>query len=229
MLAGPPEFDYDRLAHPPATFRQEKLKGEVRLPAARRYIVERGLNESFGPAGGEVGLIVQGGLHNNLVRALQTLGLANALGDTGIPTLVLNVVHPLVPDEITRFCAGKRAVLDVFPELENFSAPKVVIWAGVDEMEVEPRVAVSFVADNFGPARGEFSADRPSRTTPLQTALPWRRQRLQLPTHPELAARSWHPGRHSAAKRPASTQIRDRKSTRLNSSHMSESRMPSSA
>ena len=36
-LDGPPkEFIYDRLAHPPATFRQEKLKSEVRLPAARK-------------------------------------------------------------------------------------------------------------------------------------------------------------------------------------------------
>ena len=47
-LDGPPkEFIYDRLAHPPATFRQEKLKSDVRLPAARRFIAraqaERGL------------------------------------------------------------------------------------------------------------------------------------------------------------------------------------------
>ena len=34
-----------RLAHPPVTFRHEKLKGEERIPAARRYIVEHGLNE----------------------------------------------------------------------------------------------------------------------------------------------------------------------------------------
>ena len=33
-LAGPPVFNYERLAHPPATFRQEKLKTDVRLPAA---------------------------------------------------------------------------------------------------------------------------------------------------------------------------------------------------
>ena len=32
------EFNYDRLSHPPATFRQEKLKTEVRLPAARRFV-----------------------------------------------------------------------------------------------------------------------------------------------------------------------------------------------
>ena len=47
-LDGPPkEFIYDRLAHPPATFRQEKLKSDVRLPAARRYIAEHRLNEVF--------------------------------------------------------------------------------------------------------------------------------------------------------------------------------------
>ena len=35
LLAGPPEFNYDRLSHPPATFKQEKLKSDVRMPAAR--------------------------------------------------------------------------------------------------------------------------------------------------------------------------------------------------
>ena len=39
-------FDYMRLAHPPVTFRHEKLKGDERMPAARRYIVEHGLNET---------------------------------------------------------------------------------------------------------------------------------------------------------------------------------------
>jgi indolepyruvate ferredoxin oxidoreductase alpha subunit len=36
----PAGFDYARLAHPPVTFRHEKLKYEERIPAARRYIVE---------------------------------------------------------------------------------------------------------------------------------------------------------------------------------------------
>ena len=35
LLAGPPEFNYDRLSHPPATFKQEKLKSDVRMPTAR--------------------------------------------------------------------------------------------------------------------------------------------------------------------------------------------------
>jgi indolepyruvate ferredoxin oxidoreductase alpha subunit len=107
-------FSYDRLSHPPATFRHEKLKYEVRMPAARQFIEDQGLNEVFdGQHGqhGHVGLIVQGGLYNTTVRALQQMGLADGVGNTDVPMLVLNVVYPLVPGQIERFCAGKRAVL----------------------------------------------------------------------------------------------------------------------
>jgi indolepyruvate ferredoxin oxidoreductase alpha subunit len=107
-------FSYDRLSHPPATFRHEKLKYEVRMPAARQFIEDQGLNELFdGQHGqhGHVGLIVQGGLYNTTVRALQQMGLADGVGNTDVPMLVLNVVYPLVPGQIERFCAGKRAVL----------------------------------------------------------------------------------------------------------------------
>jgi indolepyruvate ferredoxin oxidoreductase alpha subunit len=45
LMMEPAAFDYARLAHPPVTFRHEKLKYEDRIPAARRYIVEHGLNE----------------------------------------------------------------------------------------------------------------------------------------------------------------------------------------
>jgi len=99
-LDGPPkEFIYDRLAHPPATFRQEKLKAEVRLPAARRFIVEKKLNETFEGEEKQLGIIVQGGLYNGLMLALKTLGLA------------LNVVYPLVPEEMIAFCSDKKAVV----------------------------------------------------------------------------------------------------------------------
>lgn len=106
-------FSYDRLAHPPATFRHEKLKYEVRMPAARRYIEEAGLNEWIDGIHDRVGLIVQGGLYNATIRALQQAGLADPQGSTSIPMLVLNVVYPLVPSQIERFCAGKAAVLVV--------------------------------------------------------------------------------------------------------------------
>src|SRR5688572_7550188 len=76
-LDGPPkEFIYDRLAHPPATFRQEKLKNDVRLPAARKFIAEHQLNELF-PGTENFAIVLQGGLYNGLMRALRTLGIAD--------------------------------------------------------------------------------------------------------------------------------------------------------
>lgn len=106
-------FSYDRLSHPPATFRHEKLKYDVRMPAARKFIEEEGLNEFFDGQHDGVGLIVQGGLYNTTIRALQQAGLADSAGKTQIPLMVLNVVYPLVPGQIERFCAGKRAVMVV--------------------------------------------------------------------------------------------------------------------
>jgi len=114
LMAEPAKFDYMRLAHPPVTFKQEKRKLEERLPAAREYIVKHGLNElMLGHKHADLGLIVQGGLYNSLLRSLQLLGLANAYGECDIPMLVLNVTYPLVPDQVADFCQGKRAVLVV--------------------------------------------------------------------------------------------------------------------
>ncbi len=113
LMQEPAKFDYARLAHPPVTFRHEKLKGEARIPAARRYIAEHGLNELFAGRRDDVGLIVQGGLYNSLIRALQQFGMADAFGESEVPIFVLNVTFPLVPEEIAKFCIGKRAVLIV--------------------------------------------------------------------------------------------------------------------
>jgi indolepyruvate ferredoxin oxidoreductase alpha subunit len=111
LLQEPAAFDYDRLAHPPVTFRHEKLKVEQRIPAARAYIREHRLNELFAGKHSDLGIIVQGGLYNTLIRTLQQFGLADAFGQCDIPLLVLNVTYPLVPEELTDFCVGKRAVL----------------------------------------------------------------------------------------------------------------------
>jgi indolepyruvate ferredoxin oxidoreductase alpha subunit len=113
LMEHPAAFDYMRLAHPPVTFRHEKLKHEQRLPAARRYILEHQLNELFAGEQGDAGIIVQGGIYNALVRSLQQLGLADAFGESKIPLLVLNVTYPLVPEQVADFCVGKRAVLVV--------------------------------------------------------------------------------------------------------------------
>ncbi len=111
LIEEPASFNYMSLAHPPVTFRHEKLKGEERLPAARKYILDNQLNEFFDGKHADLGIIVQGGLYNTLIRALQQFGLADAFGQTDIPLMVLNVTYPLVPQQLGEFCIGKRAVL----------------------------------------------------------------------------------------------------------------------
>ena len=54
-----------------------------------------------------------GGLTNSVLRALARLGLADLFGVSRVPIHVLNVVYPLVPEEMRDFCTGKRAVLVV--------------------------------------------------------------------------------------------------------------------
>jgi indolepyruvate ferredoxin oxidoreductase alpha subunit len=111
VMEAPAAFDYGRLAHPPVTFRHEKVKVEERLPAARAAIVERGLNELFPGRRDDLGVIVQGGLYNSVVGALQRLQLSDAFGAGELPMLVLNVTYPLVPAQLRDFCLGKCAVL----------------------------------------------------------------------------------------------------------------------
>jgi indolepyruvate ferredoxin oxidoreductase, alpha subunit len=112
-LAGPPRFEYGRLAHPPVIFSQERLKIDERLPAAQRFIRERRLNETIAGDLAEIGIVVVGGLTNGVLRALARLDLADLYGATRIPIYVLNVAYPLVPEELREFCVGKRAVLVV--------------------------------------------------------------------------------------------------------------------
>ncbi|MBL27624.1 MAG: indolepyruvate ferredoxin oxidoreductase [Rhodospirillaceae bacterium] len=108
-----PDFDYSRICLPPATYAQEKHKIEHRLPAALKFIAEQGLNEVFDGEREDVGIIVQGGLYNTAVRALAELGFADFYGRSQIPIYVMNVAYPILPDEVSAFCAGKKAVLVV--------------------------------------------------------------------------------------------------------------------
>jgi indolepyruvate ferredoxin oxidoreductase alpha subunit len=115
----PAPHNFARLSHPPVTFVHEKLKVEQRMPVARDFIVREKLNEFFPGDLKDIGIIVQGGLYNGTLRALERLGLADMFGECRVPVLCLNVTYPLVPEEIRSFCAGKKAVLVVeegFPE-----------------------------------------------------------------------------------------------------------------
>ena len=106
-----PVRDTSRIVLPPANFLHEREKIEQRWPAALAFIRERRLNEFFPGSERDIGIVVQGGLYNNLVRGLRLLGLADDFGESRIPVYCLNVTYPLVDAEIVEFCSGKRAVL----------------------------------------------------------------------------------------------------------------------
>jgi indolepyruvate ferredoxin oxidoreductase alpha subunit len=108
-----PDFDYGRICLPPATYAQEKHKIDVRWPAAVAFIKERKFNETFPGDMSERGIICQGGMYNAVIRALQTLGLADIFGSSRVPIYCMNVTYPMIPDEIVGFCAGKKEVLVV--------------------------------------------------------------------------------------------------------------------
>ena len=74
--------DTNRIVLPPASYLHEQEKIEQRWPAAVEFIKERKLNEFFGRRSAEVGIIVQGGMYNGVMRALQQLGLADVYGET---------------------------------------------------------------------------------------------------------------------------------------------------
>jgi len=108
-----PIRDVNRIVLPPASFLHEKEKLERRMPAAVEFVKSRKLNETFGPAKGDVGIVMLGGMYNTTMRALQYLGLADAYGQSAAPLYVLNVAYPLIEDELIEFCRDKRAVLMV--------------------------------------------------------------------------------------------------------------------
>ena len=108
-----PRRDPGRIALPPATYLHEKEKIEKRWPAAVKYILDNQLNEITGGDLSDIGIIMQGGMYNSVLRVLELAGLADAFGTSRVPLYVLNVTYPLIDEEFTRFCADKRAVLIV--------------------------------------------------------------------------------------------------------------------
>src|SRR3954471_4868224 len=106
-----PVRDANRIVLPPASYLHEREKVEKRWPAAVRFIEQHKLNEFFGGDAGDIGIVMQGGMYNTALRALEVLGLADVFGDSRIPLYVLNVTYPLIDAEFVRFCAGKKAIL----------------------------------------------------------------------------------------------------------------------
>ncbi|RQH02782.1 indolepyruvate ferredoxin oxidoreductase subunit alpha [Paraburkholderia dinghuensis] len=115
-----PARDVNRIVLPPASFLHEREKIHERWPAAVKFIEERQLNEFFAADSRDIGIAVQGGSYNTVLRALERLGLADVYGESAIPLYVMNVAYPLIDSEWERFCAGKRAVLVIEEGQPNF-------------------------------------------------------------------------------------------------------------
>ena len=108
-----PRSDFNRVVLPPMSYAHEQDKVKNRWPAAEAFIRQRGLNEIFGPRDASLGIVVQGGMYNGLIRALQRLGLADIYGATDVPIYVLNVTYPLISSEFLDFAQGKEHLLIV--------------------------------------------------------------------------------------------------------------------
>jgi len=106
-----PLRDPNRVVLPPASYLHEREKVEKRWPAAVRFIAEHKLNEVFDGDAEDIGVVMQGGMYNTALRALEILGLADVFGNSRVPLYVLNVTYPLIDAELVRFCAGKKAIL----------------------------------------------------------------------------------------------------------------------
>ena len=115
-----PSFDFGRINLPPSTYAAEAQKYEQRIPAAQRYIRDRRLNEVVPGAEDEIGIIMQGGLYNTTLRALRLLGAADAYGASRVSLLLMNALHPIVPEEVLGFVRGKRQVLIVEEGMPNY-------------------------------------------------------------------------------------------------------------
>lgn len=130
-----PRSDYARVVLPPMSYLQEHDKIDNRWPTAQDYIRKHGLNELFGPQDAPIGIVMQGGMYNGVIRALQRLGLADIHGETEIPLYVLNVTYPLVNDEFLEFCEGKSSILVVEegqPEFIEQALGSMLYRAGSD-------------------------------------------------------------------------------------------------
>jgi indolepyruvate ferredoxin oxidoreductase alpha subunit len=130
-----PQRDTSRIVLPPASFVHEQEKVRDRWPAAVRYIESHGLNEFFADGSDDIGIVVQGGSYNTVIRVLERLGLADVYGNSQVPLYVMNVAYPVIDSEVLRFCRGKRAVLMVEEGQPNFveqNVATILRQGGVD-------------------------------------------------------------------------------------------------
>ena len=147
-----PQRDTSRIVLPPASFVHEQEKVRDRWPAALRYIEQHKLNEFFAEGADDIGIIVQGGSYNTVLRVLERLGFADVYGNSKIPLYVMNVAYPVVDNEVRRFCEGKRAVLMVEEGQPNF------IEQNISHILRQAGAQTVLHGKDFLPVAGEYTA-----------------------------------------------------------------------
>ena len=146
-----PRSDFSRVVLPPMSYLHEQDKIKTRWPDAEAFIVENKLNEVFGPRKTPLGIVVQGGMYNGVMRALHRLGLADIYGDTQIPIYVLNVTYPLIREEFDGFCEDKHYVLVVEEGQPDF------IEQQLGNMLYKSRSSVALHGKDMLPMAGEYT------------------------------------------------------------------------
>lgn len=146
-----PKRDVNRIVLPPSSYLHEQEKVKDRWPAAVKFIQTNQINEFFASNANDFGIVMQGGMYNGVIRALEILGLANAFGESQIPLYVLNITYPLVEDEFKTFCAGKRGLLIVEEGQPDFIEQN--IHAILRKADLQTRVH----GKDFLPMAGEYT------------------------------------------------------------------------
>ena len=165
-----PVFEFGNIVLPPSSYAQEKHKIEHRWPAAVEFIRREKLNETFDgamPDGterlGDIGIVLQGGMYNAVIRALQQLDLADAFGNSRVPLYVMNVTYPLIPEELGAFCATKRSVLMVEEGQPNFieDALHAILRKADLQTKVHGKIALANASESTGvfPMAGEYTGE----------------------------------------------------------------------
>ena len=145
--------NYDLIAHPPSTYAQEKLKYGQRAKLAKTFISNNSLNEFFEGEIEEIGLIVQGGLYNNLIAALKEMNMSDSLGNTKISIYVLNIVHPLIPDEVISYAKKFKALLVIEEGQPQYIEQELGLLFHKEKIEV------SLAGKDVLPMAGEYTSE----------------------------------------------------------------------
>ncbi len=146
-----PTRDITRYALPPFTYQHEHEKVEQRWPAAVKFIKDNKINEFFDGEAKDIGIVMQGGMYNGVLRAMEIMGLADVYGNSRIPLYVLNATYPLVDDEFVEFCAGKKAIMVVEEGQPEFI--EQAIYTMLRRKDIQTRVEGKSVL----PMAGEYT------------------------------------------------------------------------